>query len=141
MIFTTQEEVDACLKRWQGIMRLQDWNITASLGTLSDLGQGYFGEARVKSKVKVARIKLLEEKYHDEVADGVLDHEETLVHELVHVHLDAVEQMIPATEDAELRRLRHLLLEQTVEAMSTTFIKLASPETLNNSKSADAMEV
>lgn len=91
-IFKTQKEAEAALRRWQGILRLRDWDLTVEFARCSALGTDNWGDVARDEAHKEARIRLLEPADYVAPSTGrALDHELTLVHELVHIVLGRLE--------------------------------------------------
>ncbi|HEY9748532.1 MAG TPA: hypothetical protein V6C63_07630, partial [Allocoleopsis sp.] len=87
--FTLQELYKKC-EHWQKILRLQDWQVEVKFSRASDLSSPTnSGQAHINSTHKAALIKLLDpidQQDSDRMIEA--DQEETLVHELIHLHFD-----------------------------------------------------
>lgn len=80
------------LRYWQERLRLRDWDILVTIGRMGDLGAGTLGDCDMGSGCKrQAKIRLL---HPDDITGQQFwfdsqcwDWELTLVHELLHIHL------------------------------------------------------
>lgn len=118
MIYKTQKQLDAALAYWQKVLRLQDWDIEAKLVTPGDAGYGSEGTCLINVRHKCASIKVMNDKHRTAVGySGEADNEDTLVHELLHIHL---ELMAPDDDGS----LDYELFEQTVDVLADCFVKL-----------------
>ncbi|MBD1864188.1 MULTISPECIES: hypothetical protein [Trichocoleus] len=87
--FTLQELQKKC-EYWQKTLRLQDWQVELKFARASELARPTnLGQAHINSTHKAAWIKLLD-PIDQQDGDRMIaaDHEETLVHELLHLHFD-----------------------------------------------------
>lgn len=78
---TNSDLSDLCAK-WQKILRLQDWKINVHLCRMRDIDDAY-GLTKTRNYFKEADIKIAE--VIDRM-DADPDIEQTLVHELIHLH-------------------------------------------------------
>jgi hypothetical protein len=119
----TPEQLQARLEYWQACLRLQDWDIEVRLVRGATIGQGTSGELHTFRLKKRALIKILREDDYEAALEGAVfdqphDMEYTLVHELVHLALDACTvQFDPGTiqETAE---------EHAVHALASALVAL-----------------
>lgn len=123
MIYRTQAELDAALAKWQKILRLQDWEITAEFMDFKhpDADNGGTLACITRSEYKQrARILVLRA---DDLVMGTrslydpIDMEESLVHELVHAGMALFE---PSDTDS----VQWSLCERFVDNMARTLIRL-----------------
>lgn len=87
MIFTSTDEATACMKEWQEILRLQDWDIKIDILRARDMKLDE-GQAEVHWRIesKSALIYLLDPlDYKNDYFEQ--DHERSMVHELLHLHM------------------------------------------------------
>jgi hypothetical protein len=89
----TQFELNAWVAKWQSKLRLEDWDIEVGLQRQFDMpdpaDQGY---VRCLRSQKKARISLLDPvDFEPDSLSGPQDLEQTIVHELVHVHHAGIE--------------------------------------------------
>ena len=88
MIYQSQAEVDEALAYWQKVLRLQDWDILARVTRQSEMNcTDASATCQVVMFRKQAQIKLLDPTDYDR-ALWKQDHEESLVHELLHLHYE-----------------------------------------------------
>jgi hypothetical protein len=109
----SQEELDALLIEWQKRLRLQDWNVKIEVVPRSRI-EGANGECNYFADKKVATILIADAcgqhylSYVDD--DHPEDVESTIVHELLHLHVDALmEADSPKTIKRAEEQLIHLL--------------------------------
>ncbi len=118
-------QVKNCLKKWQAILRLQDWDIDVSVVPAAAFMQdGCSGECGTSPLHKSASIHLvIPRDYYllgsKETPD--YDMEMTLIHELVHVSLCEITENVPK-----------LLVEQAVDSLTKALVTLRD-EAENNS--------
>ncbi len=73
-------------REWQSILRLDDWVITIKFVRKDDMPEeDVQGHVKWNYHAKTAWIRVLDPR--DYTGDGVQDIEDTVVHELVHLHL------------------------------------------------------
>lgn len=115
MIFASDAEALSCCRKWQEILRLQDWDVKVAVCRSRDFvvkeGQG---ECSWVLPAKRAVIKLLDPVDYPEVR-WEQDHERTLVHELLHLH------MVPFKPDSDT--LENDMMEQAICAISEALIR------------------
>ncbi len=74
----TKEELEATAKRWQSILRLQDWDLDCHIEPFKEEDDDAVGETAISMRRKHASILVREKEGEDT--------EHTLVHELIHLH-------------------------------------------------------
>jgi predicted SprT family Zn-dependent metalloprotease len=81
----TQEELQELCEEWQERLSLRDWRVTAEFTDTGGIAGKAVGNNRWTLALKAANIYILEERY---IPDNSIarDIEETLVHELLHLH-------------------------------------------------------
>ena len=123
MIYETQEQLDAALQEWQKVLQLQDWGIKASVERKHAMElENVNACISWQFEQKRAVVHLMEPS--DFVDAFPQDHEEDLVHELLHLHYAGF-------DDTEPRSLAEKLLEQSINAISRALVGLkrkGSPE-------------
>ena len=111
-------ELESLCKVWQQRMSLSDWDVRIEVVRKDRMPENRSGQCSFVLAKKAAVIYLL----HPEDADSSwvceYDIEQTLVHELVHLHLAPWSRYFDE-EDSEAE----LFLEQTVHALSTSLYK------------------
>lgn len=116
MIYSSAKEAQVACREWQEILRLRDWDITVGIRRKKDLSTGESaGEINWIFRKKMAKISLLSPLDWEEPCDWAQDHEKTLVHELIHIHLITWSQLVKET-DVEL--------EQAIESLSCALVEL-----------------
>ena len=128
VIYETQEELDAAIALWQKRLRLQDWDIKAEIKRGRDMRHDYpvSGLNTITVCAKLAHIRLLDPLDYDCETEPQ-DHERTLVHELIHMHLQPLLNQVEA-EDSELCKRLWSATEQAITALDGAFVKLARGE-------------
>lgn len=115
----TEEELEALAESWQTALRLQDWDVEVKVVRLKELGKSKNGDIFYDVRKKDALVRLLDPR--DEKAAGLrapLDHEYTLVHELLHLHWAGLEG---AVKDGPLLEL---IMEQGIHASANLMVQL-----------------
>ncbi|WP_160112318.1 hypothetical protein [Salicibibacter kimchii] len=112
----TQEELEQKLVYWQKILKLQDWDI--SIEKKKMIGEDFEGNVQCFLESKEAFISILDEDYRPDDSLGEHDMEETLVHELLHLHL------YPISEIAEDKPNYDLFEEQAINALAKAYVYL-----------------
>ena len=97
------------LSFWKKLLRLQDWEIEVK-EMIPDAEQEHVGEVAFVLERKYAQISLLSPQATDE------DIEDTLVHELIHIHL------APFWPEEDAQKV--VLAEQAVDSLARAFVAL-----------------
>ena len=106
------------MRYWRPVLGLRDWTVKATLSRHYDLSESdREGECEVNEEHRFVRIWLLHPTDYAPDAIFEQDHERTLVHELLHVHYEAVK---PDEDDA--RGL--VAIEQSINAIAEGLVKL-----------------
>jgi len=101
------------LSKWQGILRLQDWEIVIGYRRIFDMREpGEAGNCQFVVEGKRASIAILDPADYDPATPFPFDVERVVVHELVHLHL--------AMWNAEGTDLK--CLEQAVESLASALV-------------------
>lgn len=114
---------DLCAK-WQMILRLQDWDVEVKYSRDRDFNSpGCQAECRIADTLKKAYIRIQDPVDYDSV--GPQDIEQSLVHELVHLHTHGFTKEL-ARHEGEVRKdtAEYILFEQAVEVLATAFTSL-----------------
>lgn len=123
MIYETQEQAIAALKYWQGVLRLQDWNVELEILPKRFMPVDAHAANNITMSLKRSHIVLLDSKDLDHNGKFPLNHEEDLVHELLHLHFEPIRDMLK-NDNGELDRPAHIAVEQAVELIATALVKL-----------------
>lgn len=119
----TDEQLQQCLSFWQEKLRLRDWKIACRIGNTKET-RGRLGISHISSAGRTAEIILAPEnamdhtRYEYEVFPENRDPEMVLIHELVHVVLDAV-------WDDEMDDYEEILREQAIEGLTSALYVLS----------------
>ena len=115
-VVLTQDESDSLLKEWQEILRLQDWDVVVDIRRARDMSLGEsVAEVHWKKEKKLAIIHLLDPMDYDN-AYFPQDHEVSIVHELLHLHMVG----FVAEDDT----LEDTAQEQAIDAISNALVNL-----------------
>lgn len=104
------------LKKWQAILRLQDWNIKIRWVKHYDLANDTKGQCRWVLGKKAALISILEPEDFDPSIKWEQDPECTVVHELLHLHI------APLDDGDEWRGLKDKMMEQAICSISEALV-------------------
>ncbi|CCF83479.1 hypothetical protein [Nitrolancea hollandica] len=118
----TDRDLEDRLWYWQRKLRLQDWDIKIRFVTRKEM-DGKDGQVNYHSHIKRARIDIL---HPDEERPGAvepLDIENTIVHELLHIHLSYF------TEPYDYGSPGHLLEEQFIHVLAGVLTQKEGNET------------
>ena len=111
----TEESLKTLLTEWQKRLRLQDWDIFVKTARQVEMQCGGQGECEWVLKRKEATIVLVDPiDYPPELVDQ--DMEETLVHELLHLHFVILQPKDGTAEDTAL--------EQAIVCIAGALVKL-----------------
>ena len=91
MMELTQQNLETQCTYWQGILRLQDWDIQLTIKRMKDMGDRQMGSCVVVESMREARLDILDPRDYDAQAFIFKDAwtwEITLIHELLHLHLN-----------------------------------------------------
>lgn len=111
----TGKQLQNLCEKWQGVLKLRDWEVKAVFVPVGDLKPGTAGYVSPSVNNKAAVIEIMREgDYKNQY--WAQDVEETLVHELVHLHLIGLGDQ----EDPLKRRVE----EQAVESLAQGFVSL-----------------
>jgi hypothetical protein len=109
-VILTEEQLQQKLKEWQKRLRLQDWIIKVRLARALELPENSMGCVHVVLPKKMAIIKVLDPIDYDSSLMLPQDMEDTLVHELLHLHLEPI---LHGIDDS-----KHIEVEQAIESIS-----------------------
>jgi len=115
LIYKNQQELNKALEYWKRVLRLQDWDIKAEICRQKDIDiDDAQGQCNWVLEKKQAYIRILDPIDYPSTRFEQ-NHEETLVHELLHLHF--------APFDAE-SELEHILQHQAIVAISRALVEL-----------------
>ena len=116
--FKTIKEATDCLKEWQTRLFLDDWIIKIKLCRPDEfIGEDRCGENEYQVTNKSSVIRILKQKFY---GDRIVKfcHEETLIHELLHLKYGMVCPVDPVSyAEAHLRAHEHMLVEQMAKSL------------------------
>lgn len=118
MIFENQKQAEECLAHWQRILRLQDWGV--KIVVQRHLEDGKEASTTVYASLKLASILLLDPLDYPEDCKWPQDHEQALVHELLHLPCDILHRAY----NAEMTDGVWLAQEQLIDLTAHALVKL-----------------
>jgi hypothetical protein len=113
---TFEQEAERLLRKWQAILRLQDWDITLKIGRFHEIHNEALAHCRhctLKNSAEIM-VRAPQDLLPAESWPGDNDVELTIIHELIHVKLSPLS--IPDKLDVEQ--------EQLVESLARTLVRL-----------------
>jgi hypothetical protein len=117
MIFN-QEQAEAALAKWQKILRLQDWEIKVKIVRQSLMPcLDIMAHVNCVYPSKQALIKLLDPIDYPRDTEWGQDHEQSLVHELLHLHCWGFSDEDPSSP-------KGICEDQMVAALATALVEL-----------------
>ncbi|MCM3573295.1 hypothetical protein M3172_08815 [Mesobacillus subterraneus] len=111
-VIFNDEQLQEKLKEWQKRLRLQDWIIEARICRIHELMPDSLANIHPTLEKKAALIKIMDPIDYDPTFMLPYDMENSLVHELLHLHL------WPITGDDEERK-HHIAEEQAIECITS----------------------
>ena len=117
----SQRKLDDLRREWQNRLKLRDWKIKiqiVDLALLKDLTKTDWpvGGCETFPEAKEARIYILrQEDWGDDTRERAANVEDTIVHELLHIHFAPFEASEPGMM---------LHQEQAIEALTAAFLSL-----------------
>lgn len=119
----TMDEARDRLAYWQDVLRLKDWDIDVSIERRREIGGGGLGCATIDC-YRRARVRLCDPIDYDE-RDWPIDRdmEATLVHELVHLHLDDL-RVVEKDKDGKTTA-EYVALERATETLARALLALS----------------
>jgi hypothetical protein len=112
-VFTDEQDAQAACEWWQKRLRLVDWDVKVKYGTMRQMGLDIEGSCDPVLVLKVALLRLTHAADYPE-SQWPPDEEETLVHELIHLHFEPFR-----VKDSSLTDTAQ---EQAIECLATSFI-------------------
>lgn len=83
----TQTQLEKLCRKWQKILRLQDWKISIGFCELREIKVNRYAEIKSNEHHKTATILILREELHPPGHCGeIYSIEKIIVHELIHLH-------------------------------------------------------
>ncbi len=111
-----EDQLQEKLKLWQERLRLQDWIVSVKIVRRREMQPDRQGEIEFNLYNKVAMISILEPIDYDDW--GKQDMEDTLVHELLHLHLAGINFHFGKNND-----VYEMLEEQAIESIAHGLIQ------------------
>jgi len=112
----TQKQLEALLAEWQAVLRLQDWAVKARFAEPELLGGGV-AHCCTTSPRKLATIRIASPETLSRDGDAERDPEADLVHELIHLHMDAF-------APADWTSPTGVAMEQAIDLIAEALVKL-----------------
>jgi hypothetical protein len=89
-VILSEEQLQTKLKEWQKRLRLQDWIIKVRIARIHELQEGSMAQVRSTLLNKTAMILILDSNDYEPGLMLPQDMENSLVHELLHLHLEPI---------------------------------------------------
>lgn len=112
----TSEKLASICRKWQKILRLQDWDIFVEICRKRYLPDGAQGNVKIDLLKKKAVIAVMDEIDCDPSCAWSYNPEQTLVHELLHLHFET---------NVDLTNEQYVALEQGVDILSKVLMEMA----------------
>lgn len=119
-IILTEEMLQQRLVYWQQKLRLQDWRIKVSIARSADIGGEYQGGINWSLNAKTASIRVLDPIDYPEHSSEKQDMENTLVHELLHIHFALISEKC----NPQPTEIYNLFEEQAIESLADALVAL-----------------
>ena|SRR3990167_3747235 len=116
MIFKNDDELQLVCAEWQKRLRLQDWVVKAIIARNKDLLEKTQGTCSWVIQKKMATILILDPIDYPEDTIHPQDMEQTLVHELLHLHF--------APFDDETGTPKEIAIEQATDCIAYALVNL-----------------
>jgi hypothetical protein len=110
----TQSALEAMCVRWQGKLRLLDWDVKIRFARHWEMSANRNGEVSWTVNSKTACISILDPRDYSTESKWPQDIEQVVVHELVHLHM--------APFDDENGKKRNMLVEQAVDLLACALV-------------------
>lgn len=118
MIFKNNEDAMTSCKEWQKILRLQDWIVSTSIERGRDFNlEKSQGECSWNIQTKLAKIRVLDPSDYPPGSMIEQDMEQTLVHELLHLHYAPFDNF-------NYDSLENTALEQSIDSIAMALVNL-----------------
>ena len=109
------ENPQQCCLEWQQILKLVDWDVSVKIVSREEIEEGAEGRCDFVINNKTADISLIKPEGYPFDALRPYDIEQTLVHELLHLHF------APFNADTGLKAISQ---EQAINAIAGALVKL-----------------
>ena len=114
----TPEQLKQAMNVWTQRLSLRDWHIRVSINRSYELGENTEANCSVTEKLKRARIRLLDPLDWPRYSEDEQDHEQALVHELLHI---PTWRFMPSYDTDESA---YILYEQFIDQLATALVDL-----------------
>lgn len=120
-VILTEEQLQEKLAYWQKVLRLSDWVISAKITRERDFSRGgRAGEIEWVIHNKTAAVRMLDSVDYPEGLIEDQDMEQTLVHELLHLHLAPIRYNYGNNED-----VYEIFEEQAIDSIATALVRVS----------------
>lgn len=110
------------LKVWQERLRLQDWDIEASIRRASEMEGEVVGSVSWSLSRKQASISILDQNDYPDDRMGYRDMENDLIHELIHIHLAPIHEHFGSLGNGEMNPMYTMFEEQAIESLTSALL-------------------
>ena len=116
MEFTSQKQLNKCLREWQKTLFLDHWIISVIISSPKKLGDNW-GNNHFVYESNTSLIRLV--KSTKSTTNKVMKYcmEQVLVHELLHCKYLSVEAQHPQIEDVHYEKKQHELIDQMAKSL------------------------
>ena len=116
----TEEQLQQRLLYWQERLNLRDWKLKVKIDRGSDIGGDYQGGINWSLNSKSASIRILDPIDYPKHSMEEQDMENTLVHELLHIHFALISEKC----NPQPMEIYNLFEEQAIESLAEALIEL-----------------
>jgi hypothetical protein len=116
MIFKNDEELQTKCEEWKKRLRLQDWIVKCKIARNKDVVANAQGHCSWVIQKKMATILILDPLDYPDDTMHPQDMEQTLVHELLHLHF--------APFDDETDTPKEIAIEQAIDCIAFSLVNL-----------------
>ena len=117
-VILTEDELREKCAEWQRILRLQDWDVIVTVERASNMRVSEVnGECEWTLQTKQARIRILDPIDYPDNIKWPQDMEQTLVHELLHLHFAPFDRF-------DRESLEHVTMEQAIDLIAGALVNL-----------------
>lgn len=118
----TNKQLQNLCRVWQKRLCLQDWKVSVQMAGRDASNDGH-ARTRISDNFKEARIFICRPEDCDPDWHGKIDAEQSLVHELLHLHADTFDKKI------EDKSAEQKYLEFTIDAIANSLVELSRKRT------------
>lgn len=110
----SQQELEELCREWQRILRVQDWDVKVRFARVFEI-DGADGRTSYQRSTKTANIRICDLGDEDKSRAHLQDAEQTLVHELLHLHHAGIDDFTGAA---------NMVFEQAIDLTAWALVNL-----------------